>query len=136
MFIRHPSSAAIQVTVRGNAPPSDLHITDLSLGGLSYRSCDPLEPETLVSVRIELVRPAFEEDARTVWCKPRDQEFDIGLAFIDPANNYRIRMVEQICYIEHYRNEVRQQQGRILDTEQAAAEWISKYASGFPGLDR
>ncbi len=136
MFIRHPSSAPIQVTVHGSDQQLGLRLTDLSLGGLCYRSSDSLEPGTLVTVRIALVQPAFEANSRTVWCKQRDQEFDVGLVFLDAAESYRLRMVEQICYIEHYKNEVRQQQGRILDSEQAAAEWIGKYAPDFPKLGR
>lgn len=132
MFIRHPSSAPIQITINGSDQQSDRRLNDLSLGGLCYRSSNFLEPDTLVTVRIALVQPVFEANARSVWCKQRDQEFDVGLTFLDAAESYRLRMVEQICYIEHYKNEVRLQQGRILDSEQAAAEWISKYAPDFP----
>jgi hypothetical protein len=41
-------------------------------------------------------------------------------------------MVEQLCHIEHYRKEVRDTEGRILDGEAAAREWISKFAAKFP----
>ncbi|MDH3377789.1 MAG: PilZ domain-containing protein [Gammaproteobacteria bacterium] len=134
MFIRHPSNAPIQITAHGSDERLDRRLSDLSIGGLCYRSSEFVEPDTLVTVRIALVRPPFEANARTVWCMQRDPEFDVGLAFLDATESYRLRMVEQICYIEHYRNEVRQQQGRILDSEQAAAEWISKYAADFPKL--
>jgi hypothetical protein len=41
-------------------------------------------------------------------------------------------MVEQICHIERYRNDVAQREGRQLTAEEAALEWISRYASSFP----
>jgi hypothetical protein len=41
-------------------------------------------------------------------------------------------MIEQICHIESYRRDVAQQEGRQLTTEEAAVEWISRYASSFP----
>jgi hypothetical protein len=41
-------------------------------------------------------------------------------------------MVEQICYIEHYRKEVRATQGRVLTAEEAAREWIERNAGRFP----
>ena len=40
-------------------------------------------------------------------------------------------MVEQICHVEHYRRQVRQIEGRQLDGEEAAQEWVSKYAADF-----
>jgi hypothetical protein len=42
-------------------------------------------------------------------------------------------MVEQVCYIENYKKMVYQTEGRQLTTEEAAMEWIGKYASQFPG---
>ena len=41
-------------------------------------------------------------------------------------------MVEQICHIEQYRREVLKKEGRRLSSEEAASEWIVKYASDFP----
>ena len=43
-------------------------------------------------------------------------------------------MIEQICHIEHYRKEVARVEGRELSTQEAASEWISRYASDFPAL--
>ena len=42
-------------------------------------------------------------------------------------------MVEQVCYIESYKKVVYETEGRQLTTEEAAMEWIRKYASQFPG---
>ena len=44
-------------------------------------------------------------------------------------------MVEQICHIEHYKSEVLAREGRHLDGEQAAREWIQKFAHGFPAFE-
>ena len=40
-------------------------------------------------------------------------------------------MVEQVCQIEHYRREVLRVEGRVLDAESAAVEWIGRYAAEF-----
>jgi hypothetical protein len=45
---------------------------------------------------------------------------------------YGVRVVEQVCYIEHYRQGTLRTQGRALSSEQAAQEWIGGYAAGFP----
>ena len=44
-------------------------------------------------------------------------------------------MVEQICHIEHYRIKVKENDGRDLNIEEAAQEWIEKYARDFPNFD-
>jgi hypothetical protein len=41
-------------------------------------------------------------------------------------------MIEQICHIEHYRKEVKLAEGRELSSEEAADEWIKRYAGDFP----
>jgi hypothetical protein len=43
-------------------------------------------------------------------------------------------MVEQVCHIEHYKNEVKRREGREISGEQAANEWIAKFAGNFPKL--
>ncbi len=43
-----------------------------------------------------------------------------------------MRMVEQVCHIERYRADVLEREGRALTGEQAAEEWIKRYAEDFP----
>ena len=45
-------------------------------------------------------------------------------------DEFSVRMVEQICRIEHYRADQRAH-GRILTSQQAAMEWIERYAEKF-----
>ena len=131
-FIRHPTSIPIEIYVHGAGVRIDRKLNDVSLGGLCCESDAFLDAETMITVRIPLVQPVFEADARVVWCKRRDEGFRIGVEFLDATDGYRSRMVEQVCHIEHYRNELRAAEGRELDWEEAAREWIDKYASKFP----
>ena len=48
---------------------------------------------------------------------------------------FRARMVEQVCHIEQYKHQVLKKEGRKLSGEEAALEWIQKYAPQFPGSD-
>ena len=43
-------------------------------------------------------------------------------------------MIEQICHIENYRQLIKKEQGIELSSEQAAKQWIQKYAHTFPTL--
>jgi hypothetical protein len=52
--------------------------------------------------------------------------------FLDAADAFRARMVEQVCSIERYRREVRRREGRVLSGQEAAEEWIREHAARFP----
>jgi hypothetical protein len=78
------------------------------------------------------VDPPFDAKARVVWCRPENSKYLVGVEFLDKADAFRSRMVEQVCTIEEYRQQVRRAEGRTLSSQEAAEEWIVKYAGAFP----
>lgn len=135
-FIRHPADIPIEYQLDAlNADINQEHLNNISHGGLSFCSDCELCPGTLLTVRITHVQPDFEASAQVAWCHPDGNIFRIGVAFRDVNDLFRVRMVEQICHIEQYRTEIRASQGRELDWEQAADEWIREFAEKFPGLE-
>ena len=131
-FIRHPADIPIDVSDTGRFMRASLHASNVSLGGIALRSTTPMELGTIVMVSIIYVQPPFESRASVVWCAPRDGEYELGVEFLSTEDAFRARMVEQVCYIEHYRQEVGRSERRTLTAEEAAREWISLYASHFP----
>ena len=69
-----------------------------------------------------------------VWCTQIDENYEIGVRFCDTRNAFRIRILEQLCHIENYRQERQKSEGRNLSREEAAQEWISRYAYNFPSF--
>ncbi len=138
-FIRHPSDVPIQISLVWAAdqiaphPGAALH--DISLGGLAFRSPKPLPLGQPVKVSFPLLSDQRALSGKVVWITGAETRFEIGLQFNDPDELYCLRMVEQICHIEHYRREVAMHEGRQISSEQAAQEWIPRYAHSFPGLD-
>ena len=86
----------------------------------------------VLHLRIETVDPPFEADARVAWCRSEGDGYLVGVEFLDAADAFSSRMVQQVCSIENYRQEVREREGRDLATNDAAKEWIEKYAGRFP----
>ena len=80
------------------------------------------------------MQPDFEVRGQVVWCRSESGVFEIGVAFLDPSDLFQVRMVEQICHIEQYKADVLASEGRRLNGEQAAQEWIEKFAGDFPEL--
>lgn len=131
-FIRHPTEIPIQIRRDRRRVAAAPEMLNVSLGGLAFLSQADLEPGSIVLLRIPFVRPQFSSRARVVWCSAANGAYEVGVEFLDVEDAYRGRLVEQICHIEQYRRDVLKSEGRPLTSEEAAAEWIARYASGFP----
>ncbi|HEX2208710.1 MAG TPA: PilZ domain-containing protein [Longimicrobium sp.] len=130
-FIRHTADVPIQVrTVEGEeAAGQGLNV---SHGGLAFISALCPAQGTTIEIAIPNVDPPFQAHARVAWCRPEASAFLVGVEFLDASDAFRARMVEQVCTIERYRQQVREREGRQLTAQEAATEWIGKYAGRFP----
>ncbi|WP_158227108.1 PilZ domain-containing protein [Mangrovitalea sediminis] len=128
-FIRHPVDIPIEVR-RQRGRQSRHGLRNLSAGGLAFSSNRPLTVDEDVVVRIH-IPDLLKIKGRVVWCEPNGTHYEVGLAFTSPAEAYKVRMVEQICRIEQYRRDVLRQEGRELSSEEAAAEWITRFADRY-----
>jgi hypothetical protein len=112
----------------------DRTITNVSLGGLAFMSQTPLEVLQRVKICIPLPQQEAHLVGNVVWCEKNRKGYEVGIEFEKSRDVFRLRMIEQICHIEHYRKEVEKLEGRTLSSQEAAGEWISKYAGDFPAL--
>lgn len=133
-YIRHPSDIPIEFDLTDGTHEQRETLNNVSVGGLSFQSHTSLPMDALVNIRVPFVNPVFEAHAKVVWCRNSGSIFDIGVVLVDHEDLFRTRMVEQICHIEHYKREVFKTEGRRLSGEEAALEWINKYAHLFPDL--
>ena len=131
-FVRHATGIPLEIIREGAASPSEQYLQNVSLGGLSCQYGEYLAVGTPVKVRITAIRPLFEVTGKVAWCRKIDDNYEIGVEYQGEKDLFRLRMVEQISHIEHYRKEVLESEGRQLSGEEAAQEWIDKYASDFP----
>lgn len=134
-FIRHPSDIPIDFQLEELVTEGNDYLRNVSHGGLAFIAKVALPPGTTVRIKIPLIQPVFQAIGKVAWCHPYNHEFEIGIQFLDESDNFRARMVEQICHIEQYKQEALEKEGRHLSGEQAAVEWIEKYANEFPGMD-
>ncbi len=130
-YIRHPSSVPILFSMESGIPSRE-HLHDVSAGGLCFEARIRMEPGTEIHLAIPMQRPPFEANAVVTWCHSIEQGYRIGVRFTDEVSLFSLRMVEQICHIEQYRRDILEQEGRRLSSEQAANEWIARYADKFP----
>ena len=132
-YIRHPSDIPIVYRVSEVEQEDQFdRLKDFGEGGLCFRANQPLDKGMPIHIEIPLQEPAFEADGRVAWCRHEDDHYAIGIEFQDLYTEYGVRMVEQVCHIEHYRAEVLEKEGRDISSEEAAKEWIDKFAAEFP----
>jgi len=136
-FYRHPADIPIEIR-RGADSPAPVggtdtaHVQNVSVGGLAVDMEQCLDKGEIVEIHIPFVKPPFEAHGRVVWCHKADGSYEMGVQFLDASDAFRARMVEQVCHIEQYKRDVREKEGRVLATNEAAREWITKFAARFP----
>jgi len=133
-FIRHPTDIPIEIRLADQTYQQEpLH--NVSGSGLCFRHPEAAPVGSIIVVRIVFTVPAFEASCRVTWCQADGNAWQVGVEFLDQDILFRLRMVEQICHIEHYRRSVQENQGRALSSHEAALEWIERYAGAFPFSD-
>jgi len=132
-FIRHPSDFPIFVSSVGEPGDASAQLCDISQGGFACQLGSALPPGNKVTLRI----PCLDQDQRVsgkvVYCNSDVNGYRIGIQFDDETEAFKVKMVEQVCQIEHYRRELRGT-GRELDAESAAYEWINRYGREFSDI--
>lgn len=131
-YLRHTVNVPLEVTTVSAAPKTARQGINVSYGGLAFTMEECLENGQIIHLRIPTIDPPFEANARVVWCRPEGEQWLVGVEFLDSTHAFQSRMVQQVCSIENYRQEVRKNEGRELTTQEAAAEWIGKFAGRFP----
>ncbi|GAB4348462.1 MAG: hypothetical protein Kow006_09180 [Gammaproteobacteria bacterium] len=91
-----------------------------------------MDTGTELHLTIELQEPPFEADGVVAWCRAVHGHYEVGVQFRDAGTDFAVRMVEQACQIELYKERVLREEGRLLSGEEAAREWIGRYAERFP----
>lgn len=133
-YIRHPSRIPIRYDLHGDIDHRDDVLRNVSEGGLCFATNVLLEVGQSIHLAIPLLGESYEVDGLVAWCRETLYGYEVGVRFMTPQDRFSVRMVEQLCYIEDYRQQVERQEGRQLSSEQAAEEWIARFAEHFPGL--
>lgn len=131
-YVRHTVGVPLEVERIGEPIPLVEAGVNVSHDGLAFLSTWCPQVGEVLQLRIRTVEPVFEARAQVTWCRPEDGKFLVGARFLDASDAFRSRMVQQVCAIERYRTELREQEGRELSTEEAATEWIARFAGRFP----
>jgi len=135
-FFRHPTDIPICVKTATLSKEEECDMKDLSEGGLSCFLYSPIEVGMIVDINITTIDPPYHGQGKIVWAKLCDDNskiprYEVGIKFTDNNEMFKVRMVQQICHIEQYKLRILEEEGRELDSNAAAQEWIQLYAADF-----
>ena len=109
------------------------YLNDISTTGLCFKAAVEVKKGSLINIKIPILKPVFEIKGKVVWCKRTSDYYDVGVEFLEVKDLFKVKMIKQVCYIENYKRKIFEKEGRILTGEDAALEWISKFAENFDG---
>ena len=126
-FIRHSASMPIKIESSQNGSQVQ-YLQNVSAGGLCFHSDYYLPQGVSIKINIPNLENPFSENCTVTWCQKVNGQYDVGVTFDDYQTVFRIRMIEQLCYIEDYRKEVLNNEKREITPEQASREWFEKFS--------
>jgi len=126
-FIRH--SASMPITVESSQSGFQTQsLQNVSAGGLCFCSDYYLPQGISININIPNLEHPFSENCTVTWCQKTDDHYDVGVSFESFQTVFRMRMIEQLCYIEDYRSQVLNNEERQITAEEASQEWTQKFA--------
>lgn len=128
---RHLSEMPLEFSLEFKNQAAHERLVNISSGGLAFSTPSGVRPGASIHIKIPLGGHLFDVDGRVVWCHKTDHRYEVGVRFDDPQSEHRAQMIDQLCHIERYRWKVQDEEGRQLTSEEAAVEWISRYANAF-----
>lgn len=127
--IRHPEEFPIEINPLTKPASLAIENTDLQLV-CHYTTA--FATGSVINIRIPSIQPSLSVTGKIHQCIDKHAGYELGITFSSPDELMRIRMLEQICYIRRYRQHIFNIEGRTLSEQDAALEWIHKYAALFP----
>jgi hypothetical protein len=124
---RHTTNAQIYITVSGLSKSGFAQLNNVSFEGLSFQSPFEYNNTQVITINIPVVKPDFEVIAEIAWRRRNASGFLAGVKFLQVEKGYRMKMLEQLTFIESYRKKVLFDEDRKLSCEQAYSELRNYY---------
>lgn len=132
-FYRHPASVPMRCRRRGHRKGDDGSTRNVSNGGVAFVSPKPFTPGDVLELEFPSLRHNVNIQGEIVWTTPLDTHHYLsGLRFNDEHERLRARLVEQMCEIDRYHRVQNERYGRDLSREEAAEEWVTRFAERYP----
>jgi len=129
-LVRHPAEMPLELSLLGHES-----CRRAELGQLLIQYDSPVATGSEIRIRLPKLDHEAVIDGQVIWRVQMEHGYLLGIAFHSEGELFRMRMLEQLCYIMLYRQSIYRQAGRWLTLDEAAEEWIKRFSKEFPEAD-
>jgi hypothetical protein len=106
-------------------------MNNLGQGGLCFVAPHQFRPDQKLDIDFPASRPVVRLKARVIWCRPQRDQFSVGAEFVAMSEALRTRLIEMHRAIVEYQKMNNASGAAVMDTHQAAVEWLNLHAETF-----
>ena len=132
-YYRHPIRVPMKLHLSRQKQVVETPSSDISLGGLSFLWRDRLAKGNLLDINIPVKEKIFLIKAKVVYSREdrKTGRFKTGVLFCDSPSAFRAKLAEEALEIMEYQKKISAIVGYEISEEDAAEQWIQKFASSF-----
>ena len=135
-YARHPIHSPLSLDFERSDDRKTVETKDLSLGGLSFLWAKRLVKGRLLRLTIPVKEKLFEVVGRVAYSKEdrKTGRYRTGVFFTDPSSTFKAKLAEEALEILEFRKRISHELGHEVSEEEAANQWVLKYAADFAGF--
>ncbi len=135
-FLRHLLVSPLEFKITEKGKTEKTKTVNVSEGGLMFTSREKVEDGTKITLSMPLYDKVFKVKAEVVHTEKSESKglYNIGVAFLNYTDAFKVKLIEQIYLIEEYRGLRSLQLGKELTLQEASEEWIKRYSERFRKL--
>ncbi|MBI3315566.1 MAG: PilZ domain-containing protein [Candidatus Omnitrophica bacterium] len=135
-FLRHPVHVPIVIRPVRQSVEVPSKSVNISQGGLSFLWEKKLLKRSVVQITIPVKDKLFTVKGKVVYSEKdaTSPRFRTGVSFTDRDSAFQAKLAEETLEILEYQKKISETLGHIISEEEAADEWIQKYAKFFPSI--
>ena len=135
-YARHPIRVPLAVRPQNGNPKFLSKVGDISEGGVSFSSPWRISDGSSIEIELPVNDTRFELTGTVVSCIPHPggNSFRVGLSFVEPGMNFRMKLAEQVLRIGELQRDLTRERGTEVSQEEAARVWVEQYAATFADL--
>lgn len=134
-FIRHLLVTPLEFQISEEGGIEKTQTVNVSEGGLMFLSKTDVPYGATINIQMPLYDKVFHIKAQVVHTqKDESGLYNIGVSFVNYADAFKVKLIEQIYLIEEYRVLRSLQMGKDMTLQEASREWIKRYSDRFEKL--
>ena len=127
-YVRHSTEIPIHCTTPHGELGDNPVMRNVSKTGMCFTTGTKIDPKSTIQLTIPFHDTRIEVVGTVRWCHDMESHFELGVRFDENPPEATTRMIDQLCSVEEYRQKVKERERRELSSQQAAQEWMEKFA--------